>query len=411
MKWCISMKKNSQLAIIFFVVFLFLAGFGLVIPILPSLAKSFGGTPFQIGAIMAVYSGMQFLFSPFWGKLSDKYGRRPIILTCLLGEAFAYILFAFSRQIETLFLSRLIAGFFAGSISTASAYISDVTPPQERSKGMALIGVAFGLGFIIGPALGAGLTMWGEQLSSEAHFATSFASLWVAGLCFMSFLFGLRFLKESLHHSLRQSHPVRPSRLAQIFHYLTKPVVGNLIVVFFLASLAMSTMEATLILFMGDKFQWGLREVSLGFAYLGVIIIFTQGFLVRKLIPRWGERKVLLTGLCLIGSGLAGVIIAPDIAWMGVTMTLLSIGNGLTNPSTLGSISLLSPADQQGAVLGTTQGLSSLGRIIGPLFGGYVYQAFFIGAPYMAGSLMAFIGLVIVVLVYQKLPESGKKVA
>ena len=398
------MKKN--LTVIFLTVFIYLLGFGIIIPIIPILSRDFGATATQTGLLMSLYSFMQFVFSPFWGKLSDQYGRRPILTFCLLGEAFSYILFAYARNLELLFVARALAGFFGASISTASAYISDVTEKNERSKGMALIGVAFGLGFMIGPALGGGLAMWGQKISSEKHFDTQFAALWVAGICFATFLFAYRFLQESLKE--KKSHQHKSNRFAVLGNYLKRKTVGPLIIVFALISLAMSSMEATLVLFSGQKFGWTIREVSFGFAYLGLVIVFTQGFLVRKLIPKFGERNVLRLGVILFALGMFGIALSPTIPILGFTMTLLSIGNGLTNPSTLGSISLLTGSDEQGVTLGLTQSMASLGRIIGPAMGGFIFQNIAIEGPFVNSGLMASAAVIIVLVIYHSIPQAGK---
>lgn len=399
-------SNKSQLAIIFFTVFLYLVGFGVVIPILPILSRNFGATALETGLLLSVYSLMQFIFAPFWGKLSDRHGRRPILLFCLVGEALSYIMFAWARSLEWLFIARLLAGFFGASLSTASAYISDITPKSERSKGMALIGAAFGLGFVVGPALGGGLAVWGQHISSAPHFDTSFASYWVAGLCFANFLFGIKFLKESLNE--KSESAAKKKRFSLMWHYLTQKTVGPLMSVFLLSSLAMSSMEATLILFMGERYSWDIKQVSFGFAYIGIVIIFTQGFLVRRLLPKWGERKVLRLGVLLFALGLTGIAVANSVWAMAITMTLLSLGNGLSNPSTLGSISLLAGSTEQGAVMGVTQSMASLGRILGPAMGGALYGSVAITAPFWASGLLALVAFLIVISIYKFIPEHGR---
>jgi multidrug resistance protein len=181
-------SNKSQLAIIFFTVFLYLVGFGVVIPVIPILSRNFGATALQTGLLLSVYSLMQFLVAPFWGRLSDRLGRRPILLFCLVGEGLSYLLFAWARSLEWLFAARVLAGFFGASLSTASAYISDITPKHERSKGMALIGAAFGLGFVVGPALGGGLAVWGHHINPAPHFDTSFSAC-LQSISFRIFLF------------------------------------------------------------------------------------------------------------------------------------------------------------------------------------------------------------------------------
>jgi len=402
-------QKKSQLAVIFFTVFLYLVGFGVIIPLTPILGREFGATSLQVGLLMAVYSLMQFLFSPFWGRISDKVGRRPVLLGCLLGEGAAYLLFAAARNLEMLFLARALAGFFGASLSTASAAISDVTPPNERSKGMALIGAAFGLGFIVGPALGGLLTMVGQSMSAEPHYGTSFALICVAGLCLANFFFGLRFLKETLPAKATgaPADAGPTGRFARMLIYFRRPLVGSLLWVFFINSMAFSTMEATLVLLVGDRFAWGLREVSFGFAFIGVMSTINQGFIVRRLLPILGERKMLVIGLCCLSLSLAGIAFSNQVWILAIAMVVLSFGYSFTNPSTLGSISLLSAPEEQGAVLGTTQGLAALGRILGPAYGGFVYGAIHQEAPFLSAALLAGGALLIVGLVYSRLPESA----
>ncbi|MGZ3768833.1 MAG: MFS transporter [Bdellovibrio sp.] len=387
---------------------MYLVGFGVVIPILPILSRNFGATALQTGLLLSVYSLMQFIFSPFWGRLSDRLGRRPILLFCLVGEGLSYIVFSLSRSLEWLFFARFLAGFFGASLSTASAYISDITPKNERSKGMALIGAAFGLGFVVGPALGGGLAVWGQHISSQPHFDTSFAGYWVAALCFANFIFGIKFLKESLNEKSESAE--KKKRFSVMWHYLSQKTLGPMMTVFMLSSLAMSAMEATLILFMAEKFSWNVKQVSFGFAYIGIIIIFTQGFLVRKLLPKWGERKVLRLGLILFTLGLSGIAIAQSIPAMAVMMTLLSLGNGLSNPSTLGSISLLTDTKEQGISMGVAQSMASLGRIIGPALGGALYGSVAITAPFIASGILGLIAFSITLSIYKFIPEHGRQV-
>lgn len=401
-------NERKPLVIIFLTVFIYLLGFGIIIPIIPILSTEMGATAFQSGLLISVYSLMQFIFSPFWGRLSDKYGRRPILLICLLGEVFSYLLFAQARSLELLFLARIFSGFFGASISTASAYISDITPPNERSKGMALVGAAFGLGFLFGPAIGGGLTVWAEHLSPDIFFRTSFSSYWVSLLCLITFVFAWKNLKET--RILKTSESKKLNRFALITKYFNVPTVGPLIFVFFLSSLAMSTMEATLILYTKVKFEWGIKEVSFGFAYIGIIIIFTQGYLVRKLIPKLGEKQVLRTGLVLMTMGLSGIAIAQSIFVLAITQTLLAIGVGFVNPAALGAISLLTDANEQGASLGTTQGMASLGRIIGPVVGGALFGALTIESPFILSGSMTMIALFVVITIFEQIPNAGQTV-
>jgi MFS transporter, DHA1 family, tetracycline resistance protein len=402
---------KKPLVVIFITVFIYLLGFGMVLPIIPLLSLQYGASAFQAGLLMSVYSFMQFLFSPFWGRLSDKYGRRPILLFCLAGEVFSYLFFAWSKSLEMLFLARLFSGFFGASISTASAYISDITPKNERSKGMALIGAAFGLGFLFGPAIGGGLSLWAEQLSNDVFFKTSFSSYWVAGFCFLTFIYAYKNLKESLSPEHRSNAAILSSsngRLSKMLKTFKQPNLGSLMIIFFLTSTAMALMEATLILLVKEKFSWGLKEVSFGFAYIGVMIVITQGFLVRRLIPKFGEKVILRFGLVLITLSFFGIAFSTSIAHLAITQTLLALGIGLTNPSTLGAISLSSPSEEQGVVLGTAQGFASLGRIIGPALGGALFSTVGIRSPFLTAGIIGLVAFLMVIRNYELIPNSGK---
>lgn len=400
-------STKKQLIVIFLTVFIYLLSFGIVIPIIPLLGQRLGANSTQVGLLMATYSFMQFIFSPLWGRMSDKWGRRPILIFCLLGEGLSYLIFAYARDLNTFFLSRALAGIFAGSISTASAYIADITPKNERSKGMALIGAAFGLGFLIGPALGGFLSLWSQKISQEAFFDTSFVAYWVVVICVVSFVFAYFNLSESLSKENRSSDSVQKKRFLILFENLKRPTVGVLMFTFFMASFAMSSMEATLILFVNQKFNWTIKEVSFGFAYIGVIMLLTQGYLVRKLIKSWGESKMLLVGLSFFTLGLLLISFAPTIAILGLAMTLFAIGNGFTNPSINGSISLLTPAQDQGSTFGSTQSLASLARILGPVTGGILFT-YNINLPFLFSSLIAFMALIIIFKMKNKIISSGK---
>ena len=253
------------------------------------------------------------------------------------------------------------------------------------------------------------------------NFITSFSSYGVATLCVCTFVFAYFNLAESLvlpdknkKDSAADSNQKivlekKPGRIENIAKYLNMPVVGSLIFTFGLSTLAMSMMEATLVLFMKDKFSWGLKEVSFGFAYVGICIVFTQGFLVRRLIPKIGERNVLRIGLTCMAIGLSGIAFAKHIWMMAIVQTFLAVGNGFTNPSIMGSVSLLVPPDEQGAALGTTQSLSALGRVIGPALGGLLFGSLTMGSPFIVAGLLVACALVLVLSVYSKLPMAGKK--
>ena len=403
-----SKTSRSRLITIFFTVFIDLVGFGIVIPLSPFLAREYHASPAQIGLLMAIYSIMQFLFSPVWGLWSDRIGRRPVILISLLGGAMSYLLFAFSTTLTMLFVSRALAGIFGGNISAAHAYIADVTTEKDRSKGMGMIGAAFGLGFIFGPLLGGILGLIGQKLGSLPPFGMSFSALGAAVLCFANFLLAFAVLEESLPESVRLSPRIRKNRIREIFHQLNRPISGSLIAVFFLSGLAMAQMESMLFPYVADVFNWDLRTASYGFAYIGVLMVFTQGYLIRKWMPKWGEPKILTIGLLLFAVSLFGLAISTTITILAVTMTVLAVGNGMMRPPNVGMISLLTPAEEQGAAMGVTNSIASLGRIFGPIVGGILYQNVSRTSPFWLAGALAILGLILVVSQYRKLPASGK---
>ena len=405
-----SQSYKAQMGVIFLTVFLYLVGFGMMIPLGPYLATEFGASPSQVGYLMSVFSFMQFAFSPFWGRLSDRFGRRPIILICLLGEGFSYLLFAFAQDLWVLYLSRILAGFFGASIATSSAYISDITPAEKRSKGMALLGVAFGLGFVVGPFLSGILGAWGESISTRPPFGMSFSALWIAGICFLTFLFAYKVLRESLPEEIRKKPRSASQNRWQLWKvYAQKTPLNHLIVAFFLSTLAMAHMEATLFLLVKDKFSWGLQEASWGFAYVGVLMIFTQGFLVRRFLPFFGERVFLVLGLFMMGLGLTMIGWSESITVLAIMVTLLSLGNGLVTPSLMGSVSLSAGPQEQGEAMGVTQSGSALARIVGPALGGFFYGHLSVSMPFWVAGGISLLAILMLLRVYSSLPQSGKK--
>jgi len=398
--------KDKRLLIIFLTVFIDLVGFGIIIPMNPYLAEAFGATPLQVGLLMSVYSLMQFIFSPFWGQLSDRIGRRPVILISLLGASVAHMGFAFAPSYWGLVLARALAGLFGGNLSAAMAYIADVTTTKDRSKGMGMIGAAFGLGFILGPSMGGLLAEFGKTLGSLPPFGQSFPAVVASMICFANFLCALKWLPES--RTGTSPAKIYGIRFRRIFSALIQPVLGTLMLLLFLNTFALAHVEATLFLYVQDKFQWSLSKASFGFAYIGLIMVITQGYLIRKYMPKMGERKMLAAGLLLSAVGFGLCCMANEVWGLAVGVTALGLGNGLANPSLNGSISLLSGKDEQGNNLGVSQSLSSLARILGPPTGGYLYQQMNPSAPFGAAALIMLLGLGLASMVFGRMPEGGR---
>jgi len=394
--------------VIFLTVFLDLVGFGIIIPLSPYLAREYGASAFHVGLLMAIYSGFQFLFAPFWGQLSDRWGRRPIILISLMGSVVSHSLFAFAGSLSLLFIARALAGIFGANISAAMAYMADLTGSKERSKAMGLIGAAFGLGFVFGPFLGGLFSALGNRLGSLPPFGDSFSALAASGLALMNLLFGFFVLVES-HPRLTGKGEVTVKsprrRFAAMASFLVRPTLGPVMAVYFLSSLAMAHMEASLFLLVQDRFQWSIVTASMGFAYVGVVIAFTQGYLIRKTLPKWGESRSLLIGLAAMAVGFTGIGWAPTVALMAVVVTILALGNGLSNPALTGSVSLLSGESEQGAALGVNQSLAALGRILGPALGGYFYQQISPAAPFYVAGALTVLAFFIIMKIHKALPH------
>ena len=409
--------RKRALITIFFTIFTDLLGFGMIIPLSPILAREFGADGLQVGLLISLYSFAQFLFAPLWGRLSDVFGRKPIILCGLLGVGFSHIWFGFSTTLTSLFLSRFLAGFFGGNISTAMAYIADVTEKRERSKNMGLIGMAFGLGFTVGPALGGLFVLWGHQLGGAPPFGASFAALGAGFISFVNcFMAGL-FLRES--RSIKKEEGVRSylspfkksstfsrSSPLTIWQSLLTPRLGVVLFMSFVLWLALAQIEPTLILLVQDDFSWEKTTAYWGFAYIGLLMAFTQGVLVRKWIPRFGERRVNQWGLMGVSLGLFFIglsswfvegkilIFGQDIplglSLLALGVTLFSLGYSLASTSLSGAVSLLSSSGEQGRVFGVNQSLASLARIAGPVLGGWVYRDISHDSPFIIAGLMAF---------------------
>ncbi len=390
--------NKKPLLIIFLTVFVDLVGFGIVIPLSPYLARQYGATAFEVGLLLAIYSGMQFLFSPFWGGLSDRFGRRPILLMSIIMTALANLLFFFANSLTLLYVSRALAGAFSANIATAAAFIADVTDEKDRSKNMGLIGAAFGLGFVLGPAIG------GVAAKVSGHFPAIIASI-IGAVNFVAAFF---MLPESLSPD-RRGKRERKSRVRNISEKIARPVVGTLLGSNFVVTFAMASMEATLFLFVADKFQWTMQKASYGFAFVGLCIAFTQGYLVRKLLPRYGERKMLFWGVLMFSSSFVLIGLTSSIWILAVAMVLLALGNGLLMPALTGSLSLLSTPQEQGEVMGVNQSLSALARIFGPPIGGLFYARLSMASPFYFSALLGYLALSLIWVNRARLPEFKEK--
>lgn len=355
--------KRSPLLVIFTTVFIDLVGFGIVIPVLPFYAEGtiFNATPRTVGLLFASYSVMQLIFSPVLGRLSDKHGRRPVLLLSLIGTGIGFLILGFATTLWMLFVGRILDGITGGNISTAQAYIADVTTPENRAKGMGLIGAAFGLGFIFGPAIGGILSRWGVHVPF----------LFAATLCFANALL----LYFTLPETVTKDHPARVSAaggrgLSQLFNSLSQPRLGFVLSIYFLFVVAFSIMTTSFSLYTMFRFGYDAQHTGYLFAYVGLISVIIQGGLIGKLVKRFGELALVIVGALSFAASLFAVpFVGPNAGGLFALLIgggVFSLGNSLATPA-LNSLASKSvgPAEQ-GTVLGVTQSVASLARAVGP---------------------------------------------
>jgi len=364
----------SPLIIVFVTVFIDLLGFGIIIPLLPFYAETFGASAFTVGLLATSFSLMQFIFAPIWGRLSDRVGRRPIILLGLLGSCLSYLGFGMASTLASLFAARIFAGIAGANIPTAQAVVADLTTPENRAKGMGLVGAAFGLGFIFGPAIGGFLSRYGYSV--PAFFAS--------GLSLANFAAAWFLLPETLKPEHRAIE--RVGRIDALRSALARPHLPLLLVIGFLIVAAFSAFESTFALFAERAHGFGASTIGYVFAFVGIVLVIVQGFLVGKVVKRIGEHHIVPASLSLVAIGLLMIPATRSVAALLVANGVMAVGMGFNNPSLMSLISRYSAAEDQGGVLGLTQSLNSLARIIGPLWGGFAFDRLGIGMPYISGA-------------------------
>ena len=370
--------KKTPLLIIFLIVFIDLLGFGIVIPILPQYAlNEFHTSDITVGLLVSSFSLMQLIFTPLWGRLSDRFGRRPILVLGLVCSVASYVLFGFAHTIVLLFVSRMLGGIGGANISAAQAYIADVTPPHERAKGMGLIGAAFGLGFVFGPVIGGLLSQYGYAVPGFA----------AAGLSFLALVGTVTVLPESrVRHADGTGH-VKFS-LPLVFESLRRPFVGLMLLLFFLITFGYANIYATFPMISTREFGYGDHQVGYLFGYLGLVGAITQGGLIRMLSSRYSERSLFLFGAICTMIGLAAIPLYVSTLVLHLVLTVLALGSGIITPMCLSMLSKHTDARDQGSVLGINQALGALGRTLGPVFGAYVFQAFGHVWPFFTGGIV-----------------------
>ncbi len=390
--------------IIFVTVFIDLLGFGIVLPLLPRYAKHFEADGLTLGLLMASFSAMQFLFAPLWGRVSDRVGRRPILMLGLAGSTVFYGLFGFASSLGAdemmlglsalswLFVARIGAGIAGATIPTAQAYIADVTGPTERGKGMALIGAAFGIGFTFGPLLGAAFVS--SDVNAPPGSAPGYVAAVLSGIALLSSIF---VLPESLQPG-SQSSAHHWFDVRSFGQALSRPTIRLVLFAMFLTTFAFAQFESTLSL-LTESLGLAPRDNFYVFAYIGLVLTISQGFLVRRLMPIVGEYRMCVAGCVLMTLGLALIGFAGSQQSQGLLYAVLPIsvvGFSAVTPSLQAILSLRSAASAQGGILGIGQSMSALARILGPIAGMLLY-ARSVTYPYWAAAAIMGVGVLLVV--------------
>jgi DHA1 family tetracycline resistance protein-like MFS transporter len=384
-------NQKKAILILFLIVFIDLVGFGIIIPLLPFYAERFDASPAMVGIVMATYSLAQLIAAPFWGQISDRTGRRPVFMISLVGVVASYVWLGFAESLVTIIAARTLGGFMAGNITAAFAYIADVTPPEDRAKGMGIIGAAFGLGFIAGPAIGG--TLAGSDPATADFQTPSFAA---AGLSLLALVMTILYLKESLSAESRAKAAAKKSKfpLAQLAQYFRAPTIGLLIFLSFLATFVFASMESTFAMWSERTHGWGPAQNGYLFAFVGILIACIQGGLIGPLTRRYGEARMVVLGAIALTAGLGLVPLSHQLTVLFGAMAILAIGYSIMTPTLNSLISLQAPAEEQGAIMGATRSAMTLARVLGPVLAGLIFWAIGKDWPYWVGALiMAYVAI------------------
>lgn len=371
------LNSKKVLGILFAVMFLVMVGFGIIIPVLPFYAEELGASPFELGLLMATYSVMQFIFAPMWGRISDRIGRKPVLMIGIAGLALSFFLLALATQLWMLFAARIIGGLLsAANMPTVTAYVADITSEEDRGKGMGIIGAAVGLGFIFGPAIGG--------VFSSSNLAIPFYLSGVSSL--ITFLLVAFVLKESLSEKGMTQEKKRPS-LLQAF----KTPTANLYVLQWFVSVSLAGLEATFAYFAYDRAGLGTVELGYIFMIMGLAGAIVQGGLVGKMTKKLGEGNVIQIGIIISVIGFTLILFIQNFLTAAIFLTVFGLGNGLIRPS-VSSLLTKKAKSGYGQVTGLLSSFDSLGRIIGPPLGGMLYGIAII-MPYVSGIILSVLAL------------------
>ena len=381
-------RPRSPLFVLFLTVFIDLVGFGIVIPILPLYAEHFHASPIAIGWLTGIYSGMQIIFTPILGKLSDRFGRRPVLFVSIVGTAAGFALMGLAQSLTLLFAGRILAGITGGNISIPQAYIADVTAPEKRSRAMGMIGAAFGLGFTFGPLIGG-------VMSSISYSAPFFFS---AGLAVINAVLVYFILPESLSREHR-AQPHEQASILEVFRHGRGSMFAIVVGTYFFLIVGFSIMTTLFALFTEKRFGYDAQANGYLFGFVGIVSVIVQGGLIGRLIKIFGEVALARTGMILTTLSLALLPMSSSLAFLLLVSAGLSAGSGFASPPLSGLASQMVEATWQGRALGVMQSAGSCARLLGPLLGGWLLTfdlpkpiARYGYTPFLAGAALCLIG-------------------
>ncbi len=385
------------LVLITLIVLVDLLGFTLVMPLLPLYAREYGFSSWQIGLLLAAFPLCQLVAGPILGRLSDRYGRRPVLAVSQAGTAISFLMLAFSSSFLWLLLARMLDGASGGNFLVAQAYVADVTKPEERARSLGLIGAAFGVGFVLGPLLGGLLLLL--PLPAAWHLRLPF--LVAAGFSTLAWILVLRFLPESLPADSEARQAARSLSLEGLKASFQQPKLRLLILAGALSTLAFATLEGTYSLFLKDRLHWSPASASLGFAFLGFVSALVQGGMIRPLVKRFGELKLILLGTVVLAIGLGLLGRVTDVYGLLLAAPLVALGSGLANPAITGLLSRSASAAAQGAVFGTLSSAQTLARMLNYFVANQLLGLVSPGAPYYLGAVCAALAFVAAIALYR----------
>ncbi|MGB2610252.1 MAG: MFS transporter [Isosphaeraceae bacterium] len=371
----------SPLGIVVLIVLIDLLGFTVVMPLLAPFAEHYGFREWQIGLLFSAYPLCQLIAGPILGRMSDRYGRRPILIFSQAGTALSFLILGLSRNFTVMLLARMLDGASGGNILVAQAYVADVTTPENRSRGMGLIGMAFGLGFVLGPLLGGVLV----SLPIAEDWRLRLPFLAAAGFSTLAWILVLSRLPESRPVGARNRESARVLSWRGLVDTMTLPGIGQLMLLGFLSVLAFAALEGTLSLYLRRRMDWNVRSAAFVFAGLGLLSALVQGGLIRRLVPRFGEPRLIGAGIAIVALGFAGLALASGALELAGAIVLVGVGQGLVGPSVSGLLSRITPASEQGAVFGTLSSAQTLARMISYSTANLLLGRVSTAAPYWFG--------------------------